>query len=70
MELELERLRSGMPVPPTPTPTHRPMITHISDSHQIPIQNKTKSELQILKNVKNSNVEILQGTLHATHLLK
>ena len=29
------------------TPRRRPMITHTSDSHQIPIQNKTKSKLQI-----------------------
>ena len=29
---------------------HRPMITHTSDSHQIPSQNKTKSKLHILKN--------------------
>ena len=35
------------------------MITHTSDSHQIPSQNNTKSKLQIL-----------QETLHATHLLK
>ena len=27
-----------------------PMITHTSDSHQFPCQNKTKSKLQILKN--------------------
>ena len=33
------------------------MITHTSDSHQFPCQNKT-------------NFEILQETLHATHLLK
>ena len=29
---------------------HHHMITHTSDSHQIPSQNKTKSKLQILKN--------------------
>ena len=46
------------------------MITHTSDSHQIPSQNKTKSKLQIKKNTKNSNYEILQKTWHATHLLK
>ena len=40
------------------------MITHTSDSHQIPSQNNT-SKLQILK-----NFEILQETLHATHLMK
>ena len=48
----------------------RPMITHTSDSHQIPSQNKRKSKLQIKKNAKNSNLKILQETLHATHLLK
>ena len=31
-----------------------PMITHTSDSHQIPSQNKTKSKLQILKNCQKS----------------
>ena len=31
----------------------RPMITHTSDSHQIPSQNNTKSKLQILKNCQN-----------------
>ena len=41
------------------------MITHTSDSHQIPSQKKTKSKLQILK-----NFEIFQKALHATHLLK
>ena len=33
----------------------RPMITHTSDSHQIPSQNNTKSKLQILKNCQNFN---------------
>ena len=46
------------------------MITHTSDSHQIPSQNKTKSKLQILKIAKNSIFLILQETLHAAHLLK
>ena len=46
------------------------MITHTIDSHQIPSQDKTKSKLQIKKTAKNSNFEILQETLHATHLLK
>ena len=41
------------------------MITHTSDSHQIPSQNKRKSKLQIGKNL---NFKILQSTLHATHL--
>ena len=50
---------------------HRLMITHSSDSHQIPSQNKTKSKLQFLKKIaKNSNFKILQETLHAAHLLK
>ena len=44
------------------------MITHTSDSHQIPSQNNTKSKLQILK--KLPKLQILQETLHATHLLK
>ena len=48
----------------------RPMITHTSDSHQIPSQNKRKSKLQIKKNAKNSNLKFLQETLHVTHLLK
>ena len=46
------------------------MITHTSDSHQLPSQNKTKSKLQILKIAKNSNFEFFQETLHTTHLLK
>ena len=48
-------------------PRH-PMITHTNDSHQIPSQNKTKSKLQI-KN-KLPKIQILQETLHGTHLLK
>ena len=59
---QLERLRSEL------TPRH-PMITHTSDSHQIPCQNTTKSKLQILKN-SIKNIQILRETLHATHLLK
>ena len=43
------------------------MITHTSDSHQIPSQNNTKSKLQILK--KMPTIQILQETQHATHLL-
>ena len=39
---QLDRLRSAIP--------RRPMITHTSDSHQIPSQNKTKYKVQILKN--------------------
>ena len=39
------------------TPRH-PMITHTSDSHQIPSQNKTKSKLQISK--KLPKIQILK----------
>ena len=46
------------------------MITHTSDSHQIPIQNKTVKVTNFKKIAKNLNLEILQETLHATHLLK
>ena len=45
------------------------MITHTSDSHQIPSQNNTKSKLQMLKIAKNTNFEILQQTLHHLKLL-
>ena len=44
------------------------MITHTSDSHQIPSQNKTESKLEIKK--KLPKTEILQETLHETHFLK
>ena len=46
------------------------MITHTSDSHQIPSQNKTRSKLQIEKKKKLSKIQfqIVQKTLHATHL--
>ena len=44
------------------------MITHTSDSHQTPSQNKTKSKLQIKK--KMPKIQILKETLHRTHLLK
>ena len=47
------------------------MINHTSDSHQIPSQKKTKTKLQIFKQIaKNSNFDILQETWHTTHLLK
>ena len=36
------------------------MITHTSDSHWIPSQNKTKSKLQILKNFQIFKFKILQ----------
>ena len=45
------------------------MITHITGSYQIPSQNKTKSKLQILKELPKI-FKILLETLHATHLLK
>ena len=57
---QLERLRYPLP---------HPMITHTSDSNQIPSQKKTKSKLQILI-AKTSNIKILQHILHVTHLLK
>ena len=41
------------------------MTTHTSDSHQIPSQS-----YKIKKIDKNSNFEILQETLHTTHILK
>ena len=47
----------------------RPMITHTSDSHQIPSQNKAKSKLQILKNCQRVIFDILRETSHVTHLL-
>ena len=46
------------------------MMTHTSDSHQIPSQNKTRSKSQILKIAKDWNFKILQAILHTTHLLK
>ena len=46
------------------------MITHTSDSQQIPNQNKTSQNYKFKKIAKNSNFEILQGTLHTTHFLK
>ena len=41
------------------------MITHTSDSHQIPSQNNTKSKLQILQ-----ILQLQKKHLHATYLLK
>ena len=46
------------------------MITHTNDSHQIPSQNKTSQSYKLQKIAKNTNFEILQETLHATHILK
>ena len=36
--------------------TPHPMITHTSDSHQIPSQKKTKSKLQIQKNIAKNSI--------------
>ena len=48
------------------------MITHTIDSYQIQSQNKTKSKLQIRKNL--TKIQILEfckkKTLHVAHLLK
>ena len=44
------------------------MITHTNDWHQIPSQNKTKSNLQMSK--KLPKIQILQETLHTTQLRK
>ena len=46
------------------------MITHSSDSLQIPSQNKKKSKLQILKYCQKFKFWNLQGALYATHLPK
>ena len=46
------------------------MITHTSDSHQIPSHNKTKSNLQIKKNCQKFQFQHFAKTLHATQLLK
>ena len=60
---QLERLHSESP-PPPPLITHRlPIVIHIRS--QVKNRNKTKWKLQIKKkNAKNSNLEILQETLH------
>ena len=44
------------------------MITHTSDLHKIPSQNKTKSKLQILKHCQK--LQFCKKALHATHPLK
>ena len=49
------------------TPRH-PMITHPSDSRQTPIQNKTKSKLQILKNCQI--FQFWNVVKNVAHLLK
>ena len=47
-----------------------PMITHTSDSHKIPSQNKTSQSYKFKKIAKNSNFKIWWATLHPTHFLK
>ena len=47
----------------------RPMITHTSDSHQIPNQEKTKLMLQILKNCQKFKYWNVARNFDATHLL-
>ena len=49
---------------------HRSMITHTSDSHQIPSQNKTKSKLQILINCQKFEYWNYARALPVTHFLK
>ena len=50
----------------------RPMITHTSDSHQIPSKSKTKLKLQILKKCQKFKFWNLARnfTRYTTHLLK
>ena len=48
----------------------RPMITHTSDSHQIPSKTRQSQSYKFKKIAKNSNFEISQKPLHVTHLLK
>ena len=45
------------------------MITHTSDWHQIPSQNKAKSKLQIYKKKMPKN-QILIENIHVKHFLK
>ena len=45
----------------------RPMITHTSDSHQIPNQKKTKSKLQILRKLPNIQILKFCTTLYMRH---
>ena len=47
------------------------MITYTSNSHQSPSQEKNKVKVTNYKKIaKDWNFEILQETLHVTHLLK
>ena len=61
---QLERLRSE------DTPRH-PMITHTSDSHQIPKSKQDKVNVTNLKKLQKIQIfKISHKTLDATHLLK
>ena len=61
-ELEqLERLRSEIP---SATPS---VITHTSDSHQIPSQNKGKSKTQILKKLPKIQIMEFCNQLYMRH---
>ena len=64
MKLEqLERLRSEIP----PTAPWLPiLVIHIRPQ----VKKRQSQSYKLKKNAKNSNFEILQETLHATHLLK
>ena len=42
------------------------MITHINDSHQVPRKVIIRQSYKFKKIAKNLNLEMLQGTLHAT----
>ena len=45
------------------------MITHTSGSHQTQVKTKQSQSYKFLQIAKNENFEILQETLHTTHLL-
>ena len=63
-QLQLEQLKHlHSEIPPC-----GPMITHTSDSHQIPSQNKANQSYK-LKIAKKSNLKFLQESLHTTHFL-
>ena len=51
-------------------PPRRPMITHTSDSHQIPSQRRHSQSYKFKKIAKKPNLDILRETLYATHHLK
>ena len=72
--------RTGAKPLPDPTRTtktpafwdtpRRPMITHTRDSHQIQVKTRQSQSHKFKKIAKNSNIQILQETLHTTRLLK